>query len=132
MSLLAREIDAYYDGFPHAEALLDAVRHSELIVPLSPDGRPLCVSDAGLTWVCAFTDRTRLARFAVARRDGDREWDYARVPGSELSGLPSGTCTSHRMRVWPGVGGRGSWSGEAAGPRRSQPRLAPTDARRVS
>lgn len=104
MNLLAREIDAYYDGFPHARALLDALRVCELVVPLADDGRPLCVTDRGLTWVCAFTSTDRLARFAVTRGEGEREWSYTRVRGALLLEQDSGIAVdlgSRRPMVLP-------------------------------
>ncbi len=55
-----------------------------LLVPL--DGREglWTVELGGLDWICAFSDEEALARFAVARGEGDREWTYRRVVGARL------------------------------------------------
>lgn len=38
----------------------------------------------GVRWIYAFTDEESLARFAYARGDGDRAWEYVSVLGARL------------------------------------------------
>ncbi len=64
---------------------------SLVVVPVS-DGDVLSVAGGGVTWVCAFTDLAALARFAVLRGEGGREWSYVTISGAFLlSALPRRT-----------------------------------------
>ncbi|MEU9301702.1 SseB family protein [Streptomyces sp. NPDC048269] len=38
----------------------------------------------GLDWICAFSGEETLARFAEARGEAEREWEYRRVVGARL------------------------------------------------
>ena len=84
MSWLTSEIDAYHDGAPCPDALVAALREAELLVPLVDGDLPMCVADRGLVWICAFTSTRSLTRFAAARGEGDAEWTFRRVRGTEL------------------------------------------------
>lgn len=98
MSRLTTEIDAYHDGAPCPGALVAALRAEELLVPLVDGELPMCVADGGLVWVCAFTSTRSLARFAIARGEGDDEWAYRRVRGAELLGSGYGVAVDPGAR----------------------------------
>ncbi|WP_323183408.1 SseB family protein [Streptomyces sp. NBC_00091] len=38
----------------------------------------------GLDWICAFSDEEALARFAQARGEAGRAWEFRRVRGARL------------------------------------------------
>ncbi|KOU71800.1 hypothetical protein ADK61_30210 [Streptomyces sp. XY66] len=55
-----------------------------VLVPLDERDGLWTAGLGGLDWICAFSDEEALARFAVARGEGDREWTYRRVVGARL------------------------------------------------
>lgn len=70
-------------------ALLGEFRRTAVLVPLvageSHDGERVLTADLnGLRWIYAFSDEAALARFALARGEGGREWPYRRVWGARL------------------------------------------------
>ncbi|WP_236579725.1 hypothetical protein [Streptomyces sp. HM190] len=67
-----------------AAALLGEFRRTAVLVPLSADGDPLTGEFGGIRWIYAFSDEPSLARFAIARGEGAREWTYDRVLGARL------------------------------------------------
>ncbi|MFF6785617.1 hypothetical protein [Streptomyces sp. NPDC012510] len=67
-----------------AAALLGEFRRTAVLVPLSDDGDPLTGEYGGIRWIYAFSDEPALARFAIARGEGAREWTYDRVLGARL------------------------------------------------
>ncbi|MEU6799888.1 hypothetical protein [Streptomyces neyagawaensis] len=67
-----------------AAALLGEFRRTAVLVPLSADGDPLTGEFGGIRWIYAFSDEPSLARFAIARGEGAREWAYDRVLGARL------------------------------------------------
>jgi hypothetical protein len=67
-----------------AAALLGEFRRTAVLVPLSDDGFPLTGEYGGVRWIYAFSDEPSLARFAIARGEGTREWTYDRVLGARL------------------------------------------------
>lgn len=67
-----------------AAALLGEFRRTAVLVPLSGDGDPLTGEYGGIRWIYAFSDEPSLARFAIARGEGAREWTYDRVLGARL------------------------------------------------
>nr|WP_237751099.1 SseB family protein [Streptomyces collinus] len=85
-------------------------RRSQVLVPVgAPDGQggevaPLTVDMGGVRWILAFTGEAALARFAVARGEGDRQWPYRGVWGAALldaavptvaeSGMPCGVLVN--------------------------------------
>lgn len=86
-------------------ALLGAFRRTAVLVPLGTepddDGRSgLLTSDLnGIRWIFAFSDEEALARFALARGEGDRAWPYQRILGARLldvavvaAGVPCGVA----------------------------------------
>ncbi|WP_318036852.1 hypothetical protein [Streptomyces caniscabiei] len=67
-----------------ASALLGEFRRTAVLVPLSAEGDPLTGEFGGIRWIYAFSDEPSLARFAIARGEGAREWTYDRVLGARL------------------------------------------------
>ncbi|MFF9000950.1 hypothetical protein [Streptomyces achromogenes] len=66
-------------------ALLGEFRRTAVLVPLDPvTGSPLAADFGGVRWIYAFSDEGALARFAVARGEGAREWVYQRWLGARL------------------------------------------------
>ncbi|WP_246033541.1 SseB family protein [Streptomyces hundungensis] len=69
----------------------------------------------GIRWIHAFSDEAALARFAIARGEGDREWSFQRVLGARLLdvavpalGVPAGVALdagSPRGMIFPPVAG---------------------------
>ncbi|MFF3734297.1 SseB family protein [Streptomyces sp. NPDC002476] len=64
--------------------LLGEFRRTAVLVPLDADGDLWSAEQNGVRWICAFSDEEALARFAVARGDGEREWTYRTVLGARL------------------------------------------------
>ncbi|WP_240468129.1 hypothetical protein [Streptomyces dangxiongensis] len=81
-------------------ALLGEFRRTAVLVPLdAADGSPLTADLGGVRWFYAFSDERALARFALARGEGDREWPYQRWLGARLldaavpaTGVPCGVA----------------------------------------
>jgi hypothetical protein len=80
-------------------ALLGEFRRTPVLVPLDEDEAPLVGDYGGIRWIYAFSDESALARFAVARGEGEREWEYQRVLGARLldagvpaTGVPTGVA----------------------------------------
>lgn len=65
-------------------AVLGEFRRTPVLVPLDADEIPLTVDYGGIRWVLAFSNESALARFAIARGEGEREWAYQRVLGARL------------------------------------------------
>ncbi|MFF3498925.1 hypothetical protein [Streptomyces sp. NPDC003247] len=83
-------------------ALLGEFRRTAVLVPVVPadgDEAPLAADLGGIRWIYAFSDESALARFAIARGEGAREWTYRRVLGARLldagvvgTGVPCGVA----------------------------------------
>lgn len=83
-------------------ALLGEFRRTAVLVPLvlaDGDEVPLVGELGGIRWIYAFSDESALARFAIARGEGAREWPYRRVLGARLldagvgaTGVPCGVA----------------------------------------
>ncbi|MEU8028173.1 hypothetical protein AB0C13_05985 [Streptomyces sp. NPDC049099] len=71
--------------------LLGTFRRTAVLVPVDEDEAPLTGDYGGIRWIYAFSDETALARFALARGEGDREWAYQRWLGARLldAGVPA-------------------------------------------
>ncbi|MFI5674777.1 hypothetical protein [Streptomyces cellulosae] len=72
--------------------LLGEFRRTPVLVPLDADSEDPLVGDfGGVRWIYAFSDESALARFAIARGEGSREWAYQRVLGARLldAGVPA-------------------------------------------
>ncbi|MEU0072164.1 hypothetical protein ABZ027_21840 [Streptomyces sp. NPDC006332] len=65
-------------------ALLGGFRRTPVLVPLDDNEDPLVGDYRGVRWIYAFSDESALARFAIARGEGSREWAYQRVLGARL------------------------------------------------
>ncbi|MFF2199381.1 hypothetical protein [Streptomyces sp. NPDC058145] len=72
-------------------ALLGEFRRTAVLVPLDSDENPLTADRGGVRWILAFSNEPALARFAIARDEGEREWAYRRVLGARLldAGVPA-------------------------------------------
>ncbi|KUN30830.1 hypothetical protein AQJ11_10635 [Streptomyces corchorusii] len=81
-------------------ALLGEFRRTAVLVPLDPEtGSPLTADFGGVRWFYAFSNEGALARFALARGEGEREWPYQRWLGARLldaavpaAGVPCGVA----------------------------------------
>lgn len=65
-------------------ALLGEFRRTAVLVPLGEGDAPLTADFGGIRWIYAFSDEPALARFAIARGEGAREWSYERILGARL------------------------------------------------
>jgi hypothetical protein len=83
-SALVDSIAEVYAGTVDGPRLVAAFRDALVVVPTDARDAVLTITDRGLTWVPAFTDTAALARFALARGDGAREWAYLTTRGSRL------------------------------------------------
>ncbi|MFG3205875.1 hypothetical protein [Streptomyces sp. NPDC048192] len=88
-----QEADAQRRGFL---AALETFRDTAVLVPLR-DGGWLTVDLSGVRWILAFSDESALARYALARDEGQEEWTYETVLGARLldmavpeAGVPCG------------------------------------------
>ncbi|MFE0385639.1 hypothetical protein ACFW1F_16390 [Streptomyces bungoensis] len=66
------------------QAVIGEFRRTPVLVPVDDDEVPLTADHGGLRWILAFSNEAALARFAVARGEGEREWAYQRVLGARL------------------------------------------------
>lgn len=82
---LLAELADLHAGNGDPAALIDAFRHSVVLVPTLEGGDLWAGEKGGVHWIYAFTDDTELARFAVARgNDGSSDVDYVTVYGWRL------------------------------------------------
>ncbi|MCS0602405.1 hypothetical protein NX794_14465 [Streptomyces sp. LP11] len=79
--------------------LLGEFRRAAVLVPVDETGAPLTGDQGGIRWIYAFSDEAALARFALARGEGEREWAYQRCLGARLldagvraAGVPCGVA----------------------------------------
>jgi hypothetical protein len=72
-------------------SLLGEFRRTPVLVPLDENEDPLVGDYGGVRWIYAFSNESALARFAIARGEGSREWAYQRVLGARLldAGVPA-------------------------------------------
>ncbi|WP_279345465.1 hypothetical protein [Streptomyces sp. AP-93] len=59
-------------------------RSRAVLVPLDERGGLWTAELGGLDWLCAFSGKKTLARFAEARGETEREWPYRRIVGARL------------------------------------------------
>lgn len=64
--------------------LLGEFRRTAVLVPTDEDEAPLVGDFGGIRWIYAFSNESALARFAIARGEGGREWPYQRLLGARL------------------------------------------------
>ncbi|WP_407836882.1 SseB family protein [Streptomyces sp. DSM 116496] len=83
---LTAEITAIRDGSGDPARLLGEFRRAVLLVPLAdgPDAGLMSAVSGGIRWIYAFTDEEALARFAQARGEAGREWEFLAVLGARL------------------------------------------------
>lgn len=82
---LLAELADLHAGNGDPAALIDAFRHSVVLVPTLEGGDLWAGEKGGVHWIYAFTDEAELARFAVARgNDGSSDVDYVTVYGWRL------------------------------------------------
>jgi hypothetical protein len=63
---------------------LGEFRRTPVLLPLGEQDAPLTADIEGVRWIYAFSDEAALARFAIARGEGGREWAYRRVLGARV------------------------------------------------
>ncbi|MEU1671694.1 SseB family protein [Streptomyces roseifaciens] len=120
------EIRALHAEEGRPAALVGLFRRTAVLVPSDGQHREggqdglWSVEYGGIRWICAFTDETALARFALAqgtapRADGTTDWTYRTVLGARLLdvvvpavGVPTGVAldvgSEHPMLFPPVVG----------------------------
>ncbi|MFJ9372217.1 hypothetical protein [Streptomyces sp. NPDC101455] len=64
--------------------LLGEFRRTAVLVPTDEDEAPLVGDFGGIRWIYVFSNESALARFAIARGEGGREWPYQRLLGARL------------------------------------------------
>ncbi len=64
--------------------MLGEFRRTAVLVPLDGAGDLWSAEQNGVRWICAFSNKEALARFARARGDTEREWTYQAVLGARL------------------------------------------------
>lgn len=64
--------------------LLGRFRRTPVLVPVDGQDAPLVADLGGIRWILAFSNEASLARYAVARGEGDRAWPYQRWLGARL------------------------------------------------
>jgi hypothetical protein len=80
---LIDELTALHRGYVNPAALIEAFRRGTVLCPLTDGG--LTTADlGGINWLYAFTSEQALARFAVERGEGAKEWEFARMEGARL------------------------------------------------
>ncbi|MEU6087401.1 hypothetical protein ABZ865_11450 [Streptomyces sp. NPDC047085] len=79
-------------------AVLEIFRDTAVLVPVEDRGW-LTADFGGVRWILAFSDESALARYALARGEGGREWEYETVLGARLldvavpeAGVPCGVA----------------------------------------
>ncbi|MFF8957954.1 hypothetical protein [Streptomyces sp. NPDC014894] len=70
-------------GVGDPRALVGELRRSLVLVPVA-DGGLWTAEFGGVRWVCGFTDEGALARFAAARGEAGRSWEFAEMRGARL------------------------------------------------
>ncbi|MCX5127216.1 SseB family protein [Streptomyces sp. NBC_00347] len=83
---LTLEIAAMRDGLGDSGRLVGEFRRAALLVPLEdgPEGGLMSAVSGGIRWIYAFTDEEALARFAEARGESGREWEFLSMLGARL------------------------------------------------
>ncbi|MFH9090179.1 hypothetical protein [Streptomyces sp. NPDC017673] len=81
----ATRADTAEHGRLEFAVLLGEFRRTPVLVPVDPEtGSPLAADFGGVRWFYAFSSEGALARFALARGEGEREWPYQRWLGARL------------------------------------------------
>ncbi|MET7684038.1 hypothetical protein [Streptomyces sp. NPDC005423] len=112
---LAERIAERRQGGHDPRALVGEMRRSLLLVPVA-DGGLWSVRSGGVRWICGFTDEVALARFALHRGLGERQWEYAALLGARIvdeivptlgepAGLAVDIATEYGAMFFPPVAG---------------------------
>ncbi|MET9430889.1 SseB family protein [Streptomyces sp. NPDC003036] len=79
--------------------LLGEFRRAAVLVPVDPYGSLWTAEQGGVRWICAFSNEETLERFARARGEADRAWEFRAVLGARLLdvmvpalGVPAGVA----------------------------------------
>ncbi|WP_436992071.1 SseB family protein [Streptomyces sp. enrichment culture] len=79
--------------------LLGEFRRTPVLVPLASGGGLWTADFGGVRWICAFSHEAALSRFAHARGEAHRTWEYRTVLGARLLdvmvptlGVPAGVA----------------------------------------
>ncbi|MCX4664855.1 hypothetical protein OG711_21000 [Streptomyces uncialis] len=80
---LAGRIAERRAGAGDPRALVGELRRALVLVPVAGGGL-WRAEFGGVRWVCAFTDEEAFARFAAARGEAGRSWEFAQVRGARL------------------------------------------------
>jgi hypothetical protein len=64
--------------------LLGEFRRTPVLVPLTAGGGLWTADRGGVRWICAFSHEESLVRFAHARGEAGRTWEYRAVLGARL------------------------------------------------
>ncbi|MFF4533967.1 SseB family protein [Streptomyces sp. NPDC001407] len=112
---LTDEIGAIHAVRGRPTALIGEFRRTAVLVPLDGQGGLWTAEFGGVLWIHAFTDEDALARFAVARGEAARDWEYRSVLGARLLdvvvpavGEPTGVALDvggERPMMFPPVAG---------------------------
>ncbi len=96
-------------------ALVGEFRRTAVLVPMDGQGGLWTAEFGGVQWIYAFTDEAALARFAAARGEAARDWEYRSVLGARLLdvvvpavGEPTGVALDvggERPMMFPPVAG---------------------------
>jgi len=96
-------------------ALLGEFRRTAVLVPLDEQQDAVAAELGGIRWILAFSDEEALARYAIARGETARAWEYRTVLGARLldvavpgTGVPCGIALdagSDDGMLFPPVGG---------------------------
>ncbi|MEW5625211.1 hypothetical protein AB1388_01335 [Streptomyces hydrogenans] len=81
---LALRIAEQRAGSGDPRELVGEMRRTVLLVPSAGAGGLWSARSGGVRWICAFTDETALARFAVHHGPGDRPMDYVALLGARI------------------------------------------------
>ncbi|MEU5430527.1 SseB family protein [Streptomyces olivoreticuli] len=112
---LRDEVAAVHAVRGRPAALVGEFRRTAVLVPMDGQGGLWTAEFGGVQWIHAFTDETALARFAAARGEAARDWEYRSVLGARLLdvvvpavGEPTGVALDvggERPMMFPPVAG---------------------------
>ncbi|MGW7467161.1 SseB family protein [Streptomyces xantholiticus] len=77
-------VDEVVAGRRRFARLLGEFRRTAVLVPFDAQGSLWTADFNGVRWICAFSDEEALSRFARARGDAGREWEFRTILGARL------------------------------------------------
>ncbi|MGX6741934.1 SseB family protein [Streptomyces peucetius] len=77
-------VDEVAAGRRRFAQLLGEFRRTAVLVPFDAQGSLWTADFNGVRWICAFSDEEALSRFARARGDAGREWEFRTILGARL------------------------------------------------